>query len=66
MNRPRAAPLVRPPVWYVIAWDRTRNGARLFRADRVGAPTVADQRFVARPTQFVTDTCPDARPIRDR
>jgi predicted DNA-binding transcriptional regulator YafY len=49
-------------LWYVIAWDRGRNGARLFRADRIGAPTVTDHRFVPRPAHFVSDTCPDARP----
>jgi predicted DNA-binding transcriptional regulator YafY len=54
--------LVRPPLWYMIVWDRGRNGARLFRADRISAPTVTDHRFVARPAEFVTNTCPDAQP----
>jgi predicted DNA-binding transcriptional regulator YafY len=54
--------LVRQPLWYVIAWDRRRNGARLFRADRIRDPTVTDHRFTARPSDFITGVCPDARP----
>jgi len=54
--------LVRQPLWYVIAWDIERNGPRLFRADRIGAPSVTDRPFVARPSELVTGVCPDARP----
>ena len=54
--------LVRQPLWYVIAWDTDRNAPRLFRADRVAAPAVTDHTFVARPGEFVTGVCPDARP----
>jgi len=58
--------LVRQPQWYVIAWDTGRNAARLFRADRVSAPRVSDRSFVARPSQFIAEVCPDARPARPR
>ncbi|MGH9290154.1 MAG: helix-turn-helix transcriptional regulator [Acidimicrobiales bacterium] len=54
--------LVRPPVWYVIAWDCDRGAPRLFRADRISDPEVTDRTFVARPNELVTGVCPDARP----
>lgn len=53
--------LVRPPVWYVIAWDASRRGPRLFRADRISHPDVTDRRFVPRPSELVTGICPDAQ-----
>jgi predicted DNA-binding transcriptional regulator YafY len=42
--------LVRPPLWYVIAWDTGKNAPRLFRADRISAPAVSDHTFAARPS----------------
>jgi predicted DNA-binding transcriptional regulator YafY len=54
--------LVRPPIWYVIAWDSARHGPRLFRAERISEPEVTDRTFVARPNDLVTGVCPDARP----
>jgi predicted DNA-binding transcriptional regulator YafY len=53
--------LVRPPLWYVIAWDRDRHAPRLFRADRVSHPEVDGRTFVPRPNDLVTGVCPDAR-----
>jgi predicted DNA-binding transcriptional regulator YafY len=53
--------LVRPPLWYVIAWDRDRHAPRLFRADRISRPEVNDRTFVPRPNDLVTGVCPDAR-----
>lgn len=53
--------LVRPPIWYVIAWDTGRHAPRLFRADRITEPEVTDRSFVARPNDLVTGVCPDAR-----
>jgi predicted DNA-binding transcriptional regulator YafY len=53
--------LVRPPIWYVIAWDTGRHAPRLFRADRITEPEVTDRTFVARPNDLVTGVCPDAR-----
>ena len=54
--------LVRPPLWYVIAWDTGKNAPRLFRADRISRPTVLGHTFVPRPSDLVTGVCPDARP----
>ncbi len=53
--------LVRPPLWYVIAWDRDRHAPRLFRADRISRPEVTDHTFVPRPNELVMGVCPDAR-----
>ena len=52
--------LVRPPLWYVIAWDPDRHAPRLFRADRISRPEVTDHSFVPRPNELVTGVCPDA------
>lgn len=53
--------LVRPPVWYVIAWDVDRHAPRLFRADRISDPQLTDRSFIPRPSELVTGVCPDAR-----
>lgn len=58
--------LVRSPLWYVIAWDTGRNAPRLLRADRISDPAVDSRTFVARPGEFVTGVCPDARPLPAR
>jgi predicted DNA-binding transcriptional regulator YafY len=57
---------VRHPLWYVIAWYRRRNGARLFRADRIHETTVTDHRFTARHSDFMTGICPGATPAPTR
>jgi predicted DNA-binding transcriptional regulator YafY len=54
--------LVRPPLWYVLAWDTAKNAPRLFRADRISTPAVLGHIFVPRPSDLVTGVCPDARP----
>lgn len=54
--------LVRPPLWYIVAWDLRRCAPRLFRADRIRRPTVINQTFLPRPHELVTGVCPDARP----
>ena len=54
--------LVRPPLWYVLAWDTAKNAPRLFRADRISTPAVTGHTFVPRPSDLVTGVCPDARP----
>jgi predicted DNA-binding transcriptional regulator YafY len=54
--------LVRPPLWYIVAWDVDRNAPRLFRADRIRHPTVTADTFRPRPHELVTGICPDARP----
>ncbi len=34
--------------WYLIAWDRRREGWRTFRVDRLGRPTASGVRFTSR------------------
>ena len=36
------AMLVLSPLWYLVAWDPTRNGFRHFRMDRIGVPEVVE------------------------
>lgn len=55
--------LVRAPLWYVIAFDRGVDEARLFRADRISSPHVLAETFLPRPHELVTGMFPDARPI---
>lgn len=40
--------LVRPPVWYVIAWDPARDDFRYFRADRIANPLLTTDEFAPR------------------
>ena len=53
--------LVRPPLWYVIAWDRDRHALRLFRADGISRSEVTDRTFARRPNDLVTGVCLDGR-----
>ena len=39
----------RLPYWYVHTWDRTRDGERSFRLDRMRSARVRDDEFEARP-----------------
>jgi predicted DNA-binding transcriptional regulator YafY len=54
--------LLRMPYWYVIAWDRDKDAARLFRMDRIRAPRATHETFTPRPQALVTGVCPDAVP----
>ena len=36
------AMLILPPLWYLVAWDPTRNGIRHFRMDRISKPEIAE------------------------
>ncbi len=54
--------LVRAPLWYVVAWDRDKDAARLFRMDRIARPRVLEAAFDARPMELGLGVCPDARP----
>jgi predicted DNA-binding transcriptional regulator YafY len=56
--------LLRVPYWYAIAWDREKNEARLFRADRVRRPRVTATAFTPRPHELVTGVCPDAKSVQ--
>ncbi len=53
--------LLRPPAWYVVAWDPTAAAARLFRADRMSSPELDESTFIPRPDELLTGVCPDAR-----
>ena len=35
------AMLILPPLWYLVAWDPTRDGIRHFRMDRISKPEIA-------------------------
>jgi proteasome accessory factor BC len=39
----------RLPYWYVHTWDRTRDGERSFRLDRMRSARLSDERFDVRP-----------------
>lgn len=52
--------LVAWPNWYVIAWDPHPDATRLFRADRITKPRMAEQEFVPRPHDLIMKPHPDA------
>jgi predicted DNA-binding transcriptional regulator YafY len=53
------AMLILPPLWYLVAWDPTREGFRHFRMDRISTPEpVADKTFRPRHVPFAADVCP--------
>ena len=51
-----------PPLWYLVAWDPTREGFRHFRMDRIGRPEVEEgTTFQRRHVPFDDHV----RPVRD-
>jgi len=53
------AMLILPPIWYLVAWDPTRNDFRHFRMDRISWPEiVAGRSFRRRLVPFEDDVCP--------
>ncbi len=53
------AMLILPPLWYLVAWDPTRDGFRHFRMDRISAPEpLPDTSFRRRHVPFAADVCP--------
>jgi predicted DNA-binding transcriptional regulator YafY len=51
--------LILPPLWYLVAWDPTRDDFRHFRMDRISAPEpVAGPPFRRRRAPFDDDVCP--------
>lgn len=53
------AMLILPPLWYLVAWDPTREDFRHFRMDRIGMPrTVEASSFRRRFVPFADDVCP--------
>lgn len=50
--------LVRPPVWYVVAFDPAREDFRYFRMDRMRRPqAIEDKRFRRRTVPFEDNVC---------
>jgi len=53
------AMLILPPLWYLVAWDPTREDFRHFRMDRIRAPEVqTETNFRRRHVPFEDDVCP--------
>lgn len=51
--------LILPPLWYLVAWDPSRNGFRHFRMDRIASPEGVDGlSFRPRHVPFEADICP--------
>jgi predicted DNA-binding transcriptional regulator YafY len=54
--------LLRAPFWYLIGWDRERNGPSLFRMDGIrSARLVAGETFQKRGLNVLRRVCPNAR-----
>jgi proteasome accessory factor BC len=53
----------RLPYWYVHTWDRTRDGERSFRLDRMRSARLLDENFEAR-EGFEPRGLRDARPVQ--
>jgi predicted DNA-binding transcriptional regulator YafY len=52
------------PVWYLVAWDRTRHDIRTFRIDRVMDATLLDETFrLRKPEPFLAAGESTARPL---
>ncbi|RVI90769.1 WYL domain-containing protein [Sinorhizobium meliloti] len=47
--------LLNYPVWYVIAWDRSRQGVRSFRCDRIRLARISEETFRLRPAEDFAD-----------
>ena len=55
------AMLILPPLWYLVAWDPSRDDFRHFRMDRISAPVAqAETSFRRRHVPFEDDVCPYA------
>lgn len=53
------AMLILPPLWYLVAWDSSRQDFRHFRMDRITRPkTIEGARFTRRHVPFEKDICP--------
>lgn len=59
------AMLILPPLWYLVAWDPTRNDFRHFRMDRISSPeAIAGTSFRRRHVPFEDDVCPYSELMR--
>lgn len=53
------AMLILQPLWYLVAWDSSRDGFRHFRMDRISKPEcINDASFRRRHVPFEDDVCP--------
>ena len=53
------AMLILSPLWYLVAWDPTREGFRHFRMDRISNPkAIEGTNFRRRHVPFEDDVCP--------
>jgi predicted DNA-binding transcriptional regulator YafY len=53
------AMLILQPLWYLVAWDPTKDDFRHFRMDRIGEPeTIEGTKFRRRHIPFEDDVCP--------
>jgi predicted DNA-binding transcriptional regulator YafY len=53
------AMLILPPLWYLVAWDTTRQDFRHFRMDRISrAEAIAQTSYRRRHVPFADDVCP--------
>lgn len=51
--------LILQPLWYLVAWDPTKDDFRHFRMDRIGTPeTIEGTKFRRRHVPFEDDVCP--------
>lgn len=55
--------VLHPPAWYVVAWDLDKDAKRLFRMDRMAAPTCGD---ALTETHALADVVPEAELAADR
>lgn len=59
------AMLILSPLWYLVAWDPTREDFRHFRMDRISNPAaIDDQNFRRRHVPFEDDVCPYSELVR--
>ncbi|WP_085824803.1 helix-turn-helix transcriptional regulator [Ruegeria meonggei] len=53
------AMLILPPLWYLVAWDSSREDFRHFRMDRISRPEIVEgTSFRRRHVPFEDDVCP--------
>ncbi|NVD06804.1 WYL domain-containing protein [Vibrio sp. JPW-9-11-11] len=59
------AMLILPPLWYLVAWDPTRNAFRYFRMDRITVPEVMESlTFLRKNIPFTSHVSPARNMVR--
>ncbi len=54
--------LLSMPTWYIVAHDRLRNAARMFRIDRIQEVTLCDEVFTPKPPSWFEEYLGGCRP----